>query len=45
MASAAAPTVRNPVLEMIEVPGRASMRAAARDLGSSWMASVFGAVT
>jgi len=34
VARAAAPTVTKPVFEMIEFPGRASMRAAAVDLGS-----------
>ena len=45
MARAAAPTVRKPVFEMMVFPGRASIRAAARDLGSGGTASVFGAVT
>jgi hypothetical protein len=45
VASAAVPTVRNPVLVMRELPGRASMSAAARDFGSGCAGSVFGAVT
>ena len=34
VARAAAPTVRNPVFVTMEFPGRASIRAAARVLGS-----------
>src|SRR5579859_1211735 len=45
VARAAVPTVRNPVLVINEFPGRASMRAAARDFGSGATSSVLGAVT
>jgi len=45
VASAAVPTVRNPVFEIIEFPGKASIKAAARDFGSATASSVFGAVT
>ena len=38
------PTVRNPVFEIRELPGRASIRAAARDFGSGRGESEFGVV-
>lgn len=44
MARAAVAMVMKPVLEINELPGRASIRAAARDLGSGGV-SVLGAVT
>jgi len=45
VARAAVPTVRKPVLLIMELPGRASIRAAARVLGSGVGGAVFGAVT